>query len=110
MLNRINSLLVMFGLNLRTTGRALAGLPIYFRNRKAFKRQLESGNSKWSFGRAYPCLFDRYDESGSADQVYFVQDLHVAQRVFRAVPNRHVDVGSRIDGFVANVATFRELT
>ncbi len=40
---------------------------------------------------------------------YFWQDLLVARRVHAARPRRHVDVGSRIDGFVAHVASFREI-
>lgn len=40
---------------------------------------------------------------------YFHQDLLVAQRIHVANPRRHIDVGSRIDGFVAHVATFRAI-
>ena len=31
----------------------------------------------------------------------------MAQKIFEARPLRHVDVGSRIDGFIAHVASFR---
>lgn len=41
---------------------------------------------------------------------YFHQDLVVAQDIFRRNPRRHIDVGSRLDGFVAHVASFREIT
>jgi SAM-dependent methyltransferase len=40
---------------------------------------------------------------------YFHQDLLVARRIFENRPKRHVDIGSRIDGFVAHVASFREI-
>ncbi|MEI7547323.1 MAG: DUF268 domain-containing protein, partial [Actinomycetota bacterium] len=40
---------------------------------------------------------------------YFHQDLLVAQWIFAAQPRRHVDLGSRVDGFVAHVASFREI-
>lgn len=40
---------------------------------------------------------------------YFHQDLLVAQRIHAANPRRHIDVGSRIDGFVAHVASFRPI-
>ena len=40
---------------------------------------------------------------------YYHQDLHVANRIFTNEPEKHVDIGSRIDGFVANVASFREI-
>ena len=56
-----------------------------------------------------PYLGDRYKEGGSTKNEYFWQDLLVAQRISRAQPLRHVDVGSRIDGFVAHVASFRAI-
>lgn len=56
-----------------------------------------------------PCLHDRYAEGGSTDNEYFWQDLVVARMVFAARPDRHVDIGSRVDGFVAHVASFREV-
>ena len=40
---------------------------------------------------------------------YFHQDLLIAQKILRAGPEKHIDIGSRIDGFVAHVATFREI-
>jgi hypothetical protein len=33
----------------------------------------------------------------------------VARRIFKNKPARHVDIGSRIDGFVAHVASYREI-
>ena len=38
---------------------------------------------------------------------YFHQDLLVATFIQQAQPQRHIDVGSRIDGFVAHLAAFR---
>ena len=56
-----------------------------------------------------PCLNDWYAEGGSTKNEYFWQDLLVAQKIFDANPKRHVDIGSRVDGFVAHVASFREI-
>jgi hypothetical protein len=47
--------------------------------------------------------------AGEARSVYFLQDLYVARKVFEANPTRHVDIGSLIGGFVAHVASFREI-
>jgi len=52
---------------------------------------------------------DRRDQSGVASGHYFHQDLLVAQRIFQNRPQHHVDVGSRVDGFVAHVAVFRRI-
>jgi SAM-dependent methyltransferase len=55
-----------------------------------------------------PCLSDRYDEAGTIKDEYFWQDLIVAREIYKANPERHVDIGSRLDGFVAHIASFRE--
>ena len=56
-----------------------------------------------------PCLHDRYEEGGAANSEYFWQDLLVARAIHEAQPVKHVDIGSRVDGFVAHVASFREI-
>jgi hypothetical protein len=56
-----------------------------------------------------PCLHDRYEEGGTTKNEYFWQDLLVARWIHDARPQRHVDVGSRVDGFVTHVASFREI-
>ena len=70
----------------------------------------------WRFTREYkgaldlmPCFQDRYAEGGSVRNEYFWQDMTVARWIFQAAPQRHIDVGSRIDGFVAHVASYREV-
>lgn len=57
----------------------------------------------------YPVLDDHRLSAGSASGHYFHQDLLVAQFVHDAKPQRHIDVGSRVDGFVAHVASFRRI-
>jgi len=52
---------------------------------------------------------DRHGAAGEARGHYFHQDLLVAGEIFRRNPRRHIDVGSRIDGFVAHVASFRAI-
>jgi SAM-dependent methyltransferase len=40
---------------------------------------------------------------------YFNQDLHVAKLIYGANSTKHVDIGSRTDGFVAHLVVFREV-
>lgn len=56
-----------------------------------------------------PILKDKNDTAGVINGHYFHQDYYVAKKIFLAKPIKHVDVGSRIDGFVAHVAVFREI-
>jgi hypothetical protein len=82
---------------------SIRGLPRYLIDLITFRRQFKGSLS------LMPCLHDRYEEGGTTKNEYFWQDLHVARLVFEANPKKHVDIGSRIDGFVAHVASFREI-
>lgn len=59
--------------------------------------------------KVFPIYADYKEQAGSAVGHYFHQDLLVANYIFIANPIRHIDVGSRIDGFSAHVASFRSL-
>ena len=107
-LRRLNSLLVLLGLDLSKTASTLRGLPFYFSDWRILKRQ-QATPARFPMGKAYPCLEDRFSASGTASGHYFHQDLLVARRVFLNNPEKHVDIGSRVDGFVAHVASFREI-
>lgn len=59
---------------------------------------------------AFPILTDRHASAGHAEGHYFHQDLWAARKIFEARPQLHIDVGSRVDGFVAHVLTFMPVT
>lgn len=71
--------------------------------------KLNNGNLDFEIKDSYPCLKERYMSSGIASGHYFHQDIYVAKKIYDAKPKKHIDVGSRIDGFVAHVAIFREI-
>jgi len=107
--NALNTL-ALFGFAPVSTFKALCGLPSYVADLAALRRQRASAERAFPFGRPYPCLEDKLAPSGLATGHYFHQDLLVARRIFTRKPQTHVDVGSRIDGFVAHVASFRSLS
>jgi hypothetical protein len=86
--------------------RALRGWHRYAADRDAFRRMEGSGSMPW--GRELPMLMEWDDSSGTLGG-YFYQDLTVAGWIHEAVPQRHVDVGSRLDGFIGHLAAFREV-
>lgn len=57
----------------------------------------------------FPILSDYEDQAGTATGHYFHQDLLVASLIHQNNPQRHIDIGSRVDGFVAHVASFRKI-
>jgi len=83
--------------------RSIRGVPAYVRDYLVFRR-LHDGKIEFN-----PCLQDRYEEGGTTKSEYFWQDLIVARWIHDARPEKHVDVGSRVDGFVAHVACFRQI-
>ena len=62
----------------------------------------------FAWGGAFPIL-DEWDESSGGLGAYFYQDQWVARLIHEACPRRHVDVGSRLDGFIGSLAVFREV-
>ena len=91
------------GIDPRRMLRSVRGVPRFLSDWWQF-RQGHQGTLLWM-----PCLHDRFEEAGVTRSEYFWQDLIVARRIHDAKPDKHVDVGSRIDGFVAHVASFRDI-
>lgn len=92
-----------FGIDPRRMLNSLPGLMRYFRDLLRF-RSGYSGRLEF-----LPCLHDWHLQGGATKSEYFQQDLFVARKIFEAMPEKHVDIGSRVDGFVAHVASFREI-
>ncbi len=89
--------------------RALARFPGFVRQHRRFRQMHAASGEPLAWAASWPCLLDARDPGGSASGHYFHQDLLVARRIFLAAPSRHIDVGSRVDGFVAHVASFRQI-
>ena len=75
----------------------------YFSDYIKFKKQ---GGEVTFF---HPMLNDSVEQAGITKGHYFHQDLLVASYIYKAKPETHIDIGSRIDGFVAHVASFRKI-
>lgn len=98
----------MIGIDVYKVVKSVRGVPDYISDLKEFKKKFKEQRDFDSF-HYYPCLWDRHANSGVAEGHYFHQDLYVAQKIHSNSPEMHVDVGSRIDGFVAHVAAFRKV-
>lgn len=81
----------------------LKSIPYYIKSLVIFKRSF-SGKLI-----LFPYLQDRHEESGAINSEYFWQDLYVAKWIYESNPIKHVDIGSRVDGFVGHVASYREI-
>ncbi len=54
-------------------------------------------------------MLTEWEETSGSLGAYFHQDLAVAKWIRKEAPVRHVDVGSRLDGFIGNLACFRNV-
>ena len=88
--------------------RNMNSLRWFYADFRKLKTQL-AASADFPLGKLYPVLSDKHSSSGVLNGYYFHQDLLVAKRVFANRPAKHVDIGSRTDGFVAHVAVFREI-
>ena len=95
--------------NLRLIGiniKDILALKNYFRFRRDRKEWLRQGGK---ITQNFVFLQDYSDNAGQNKGHYFHQDLLVAKMIHDNNPRRHIDIGSRLDGFVAHVASFREI-
>ena len=57
----------------------------------------------------FPVLGERRARAGVASGHYFHQDIWASRQIFERNPERHVDIGSSVAGFVAHLLCFREV-
>lgn len=100
---KFNHFLSSWGINIKT--------PYYrLKNGNWFrktKREFTNNGGKIDF--IYPIWSDLSASAGTNKGHYFHQDLLVASLISQSNPNRHIDIGSSISGFVAHVAAFRKI-
>jgi SAM-dependent methyltransferase len=88
----------------------LTGIPYFIRTWREYKRKNTNASFGISLTELFPILSDRHASAGVASGDYFHQDLWAARKVFACAPQRHIDVGSRLDGFIAHLLTFMPVT
>lgn len=99
---------MLFGFDPYKFKKSIKGLAFYKKDKKEFDRQ-KGEDQSFPFGTDQPILDEREETSGNMTGHYFHQDLYVAQQIFKNNPSHHIDIGSRTDGFVAHVASFRKI-
>ena len=106
---KIHTFLNLIGINLLKTKNYInpKNLIWFFKSLKQFKR-LNAKSNLFSLS-FLPILGENSMSAGSVNNHYFIQDLYVSQKIFKENPKNILDIGSRIDGFVSSVASFREI-
>lgn len=104
---RLRQALQLAGVNATQLGDLVTGLPRYVRDARAYAAA-RGGRGRFPLEPTslYPIVSDYRESAGLASGHYFHQDLWAAQKIFARKPPKHVDVGSRIDGFIAHLLVF----
>ena len=93
-----------FNIDLILILRSIKNLPKFFLDLYNWKK-IDKNN--WPI-EIIPRLNDFKSEASDLGE-YFFQDMFVAKKILKKNPEKHIDIGSRIDGFVGHLACFREV-
>ena len=102
-IRRVYIYLTTFGIDLKKT---------YYLIKYLFKFLKDLSNFKKKGGRVkniYPFFENFTFNSSEFKNQFFHSDLLIAQKIYVQNPKNHLDIGSRIDGLVSHVASFRIL-
>lgn len=102
----IRSILRNAGIRPDALRASLAGWRRYLSDRSVIRAAARNAGIPW--GRELPILTEWNESSGNLG-AYFLQDQLVARWIHDDQPLRHVDVGSRLDGFIGHLSVFREV-
>ena len=86
------------------------GVPTYLHNLFKYLRSARGGGFAVRWTALYPCLSDRYAKATSLRGHYFHQDLWAARQLYTLGVRHHIDIGSRVDGFIAHILPFCAVT
>lgn len=81
-------------------------LPVYIKNIYAYSAKRNQQDPAVRFADLYFTTYEKYMPGGTVGGHYFLQDVWAAKKIFQSGTKHHVDIGSRIDGFVAHLLPF----
>lgn len=97
------------GINLVTCLNIIYNIPLFIYDSFLYTKKNKSQSFKICLSKLYPILTDRNTQAGNTQSHYFHQDIWAAKKLLKKKPTRHVDIGSRIDGFVSHCLVFRKM-
>src|SRR5258706_1648481 len=99
----------LFGVNLAVLARSILGIPKLIQDSIEYKKGDPPASFKISLRHLMPMLTDYRGGASAARGHYFHQDLWAARKIFVRRPTSHIDVGARIDGFIAHLLVFMDV-
>lgn len=81
-------------------------LPVFLKNLLQFRVMHGGQKLPLRLKDIYVTTADKYRQAGVAKGHYFFQDIWAASKIYQKHIRHHIDIGSRIDGFVAHLLPF----
>jgi hypothetical protein len=107
---RLSRVCLFVGFDPRRCVGNVAGLPGFIRDALLYARRSPRPIFCIRWLDLFPVIHERAQAAGTVGGHYFHQDLWAARKIFSRRPQAHIDIGSRIDGFVAHLLTFMPVT
>jgi hypothetical protein len=107
---RLSRISIFIGFDPRRCFKNIKGIPSFIRDWIAYDRRSADHRFRVRIRDLFPILDERGEAAGIAGGHYFHQDLWAARKIYQHRPERHIDVGSRIDGFIAHLLPFVPVT
>jgi hypothetical protein len=98
------------GFHPRVLLRSLREAPAFLGSLRRYQQMNTRRSFRATVTDLFPILTDRAESAGTIGGHYFHQDLWAARKIFARTPVQHIDIGSRIDGFVAHLLAFMPVT
>lgn len=106
LLARLVLYLRLLGIDMHRLRASIANFPRFVRDLRTYQHSEPEASFAVRLNELRPMLHDFEQVAGEARGHYFHQDLWAARKIFEARPVEHLDIGSRIDGFVAHLLCF----
>jgi SAM-dependent methyltransferase len=107
---KFGNIMSLLGLHPGRPFRYAIAAPRFVREMRRYSRLRTDERFPIRLSNLKPILLDYHETAGQIGGHYFFQDLWAARKIFAARPGRHIDIGSRIDGFIAHVLSFMPVT
>ena len=81
-------------------------IPVFVKNIIEYNAKRKSNLPAIRFSSLFFTTYEKYMPGGTVGGHYFLQDVWASKKIYQSGCKHHVDIGSRIDGFVAHLLPF----
>ena len=98
-----------FGLDPRKFLMGIRSVPSFISRYLRYSKSNKERMLNVSLTHLYPIFGEDREKAGVASGLYFHQDLWAARKIYEHRPEKHVDIGSRVDGFISHLLVFMDV-